>query len=198
METVMKILKSTFLGLGSSVIGITLLTMPASAINFSFSFENALENPFDSVNSGGSVTGIIRGLEEGTGAATSVEVLSNTAGYGLGEYVGSPDYNSWTVLDGNLVAFIFYSLGILNTPPAVTNATLFFESSEILGASFRAGITSSPIEITTGSDIVETEDINLTFTRLDNPEPVLEPTSILSLLVVSVAAMGTTFKRKQA
>jgi len=150
----MEILKSTFLGLGSSVIGITLLTMPASAINFSFSFENALENPFDSVNSGGSVTGIIRGLEEGTGAATSVEVLSNTAGYGLGEYVGSPVDNSWTVLDGNLVAFIFYSFGILNTPPTVTNATLFFESSESLGASFRAGITSSQIEITTGYDIV--------------------------------------------
>jgi hypothetical protein len=187
----MKIFRSAFLALGTSVIGTTLLTMPASAIDFGFSFENAL-------NGAGSVTGVIRGLEEGTGAATSVEVLSNTAGFGLGEYVGSPSNNSWTVLSGNLVAFNFLSFGVNNTPPAATNATLFFNSSEVIGASFRAGISTSPYSVTTGSSGVTTEDINLTFNRLDESESVPEPTSILSLLAVSAAAMGTTLKRKQA
>ncbi|MBE9129225.1 MULTISPECIES: hypothetical protein [unclassified Coleofasciculus] len=76
----MKFLEQTFLALGTGVIGTTLLAMPAAAIDFGFSFENAL-------NGNGTVTGLIRGLEEGTGAATSVEVLSNTAGFGIGEYV---------------------------------------------------------------------------------------------------------------
>jgi hypothetical protein len=165
--------------------------MPASAINFGFSFENAL-------NYGGSVTGVIRGLEEGSGAATSVEVLSNTAGYGLGEYVGSPTDNSWTVLGGNLVAFNFLSFGVNNTPPAATNATLFFDSSELDGASIRAGISTSPSSVIIGDTSVTTEAINLTFNRLDEPESVPEPTSILSLLAISSAAMGTTLKRKQA
>lgn len=190
----MKILKSAFLALGNGVIGTILLTMPATAVDFSFSFENAL-------NGNGTVTGLIRGLEEGTGAATSVEVLSNTAGFGIGEYVqvGSLFDNSWTVLDGNLVAFDFISFGVLNTPPAVTDATLFFDSSELLGASFRAGISSSPYSITTGSSRVETEDINLTFTRIDDDiESVPEHTSISSLLVVGAAAIGTALKRKLA
>jgi len=187
----MNIFRSAFLALGTSVIGTTLLSMPASAIDFGFSFENAL-------NSGGSVTGVIRGLEEGTGAATSVEVLSNTTGYGIGEYVGSPSSNFWTVLGGNLVAFDFFSFDINNTPPAVTDATLFFDSSEGLGASFRAGISNIPNSITTGTSTVTTEDINLTFNRLDDPESVPESTSVLSLLVVSAATIGTKFKRKQA
>jgi hypothetical protein len=187
----MKIFRSAFLHLGSSVIGATLLTMPASAIDFSFSFENGL-------NEGGTVTGVIRGLEEGTRAATSVEVLSNTAGYGLGEYIGSPTNNSWTVLGGNLVAFDFFSFGFSNTFPAVTEATLFFGSSQLYDASFRAGISDFPNSITTGIGGVKTDDISLIFTRLDEPEPIPEPTSILSLLAVSAAVMGTTLKRKQA
>jgi hypothetical protein len=186
----MKIYKSALLAFGTSVIGTTLLTMPASAISFGFSFENAL-------NQGGTVTGVIRGLEEGTGAATSVEVLSNTEGYGIGEYIGSPNSNFWTVLGGNLVAFDFISFGVNNTFPAVTNATLFFDSNEGDGASFRAGISTDPSSITIGLGGITTEDINLTFTRLDDPESVPEPTSILSLLVVSAAAIGTTLKRKQ-
>jgi hypothetical protein len=167
------------------------LSSPASAIDFGFSFKNTLNN-------GGSVTGVIRGLEEGTGAATSVEVLSNTAGYGLGEYVGSPNDNSWTVLGGNLVTFDFLSFGVNNTPPAATNATLFFDSSQLYNALFRAGISTSPVWVTTGISGVKTEDINLTFTRLEDPKSVPEHTSILSLLAVSAAAMVKTLKRKQA
>jgi len=190
----MKIFRSALLALGTSVMGTTLLLMPASAIDFGFSFENAL-------NEGGSVTGVIRGLEEGTGAATSVEVLSNTAGYGIGEYAGSlntNNSNSWTVLGGNLVAFDFLSFGINNTPPALTDTTLFFNSSEDLSGTFRAGISNASNTITVGSSNVTTEDINLIFNQLDDPESVPESTSVLSLLGVSAATIGTKFKRKQA
>jgi hypothetical protein len=86
----MNIFRLVFLQLASSVIGATLLTMPASAIKFSFSFENAL-------NGRASVTGIIQALEEGTRTATNVEVLSNTTGYDLGEYIGTSTDKSWPV-----------------------------------------------------------------------------------------------------
>lgn len=171
-----------------------LLTRPATAIDFSFSFENVL-----STRRGGTVTGVIRGLEEGTGPATSVEVLSNTAGFGLGEYVGSPIRNSWTVLDGNLVAFEFTELGLFNTPPDITSASLFFDSSaNPPGLEFRAILEQSPRRIIINRSGFTTEDVNLTFTQLDDDiESVPEPTSILSLLVVGAAAIGTALKRKQ-
>jgi hypothetical protein len=172
----MKIFRSVFLVLSTSVIGTTLATMPAKAIDFGFSFKNVLNEEGTAtgenvLKEGGTVTGLIRGLEEGTGAATSVEVLTNTSGYGLGEYVGNPTSNFWTVLDGDLVAFDFFSSGINNTPPAVTNATLFFSSEAELSPSFRtefhAGINDSISGITIGASNVTREDINLTFSRVN-------------------------------
>jgi hypothetical protein len=205
----MKIFKSALLVVGTSVIGATLLSMPATAIDFGFSFQNSLNDTED-----GTVTGVIRGLKEGTGAATSVEVLSNAAGYGSGEYVGRPVSNVWTVLNGNIVTFNFTSLGILNAFPAVTDASLFFNSSEDLSASFRAGINSSPGRVNTANIATTTEDISLIFTRLtplddgikpvpdtpldDGIKSVPEPTSILSLLLAGMSVIGTTLKRKQA
>lgn len=128
---------------------------PATALNFGFTFDNGL-------NGGGTINGIIRGLEEGTGAATSVEILSNTDGLGIGEYVGNPLTNSWTVLGREIVAFDFLLAGVLNTSPAVTDALLFFDSTELSGASFRAGVAPSPGPFVIGSGFVSTEDIGLT------------------------------------
>ncbi|NEO79679.1 PEP-CTERM sorting domain-containing protein [Moorena sp. SIO4G3] len=188
----MKILKQTFLALSASIAGTTLLAMPATAINFGFSFGNEL-------NGGGTVTGIIRGLDEGIGAATSVEILSNTTGLGIGEYVGNPLINTWTVLGGNIVAFNFLSAGVINTSPAVTDALLFFNSTELSGASFRAGVAPSPGQFVTGSGFVSTEDIGLTFTQLeDDVQSVPEPTSILGLLAIGATVTGTALKRKSA
>ncbi len=133
----MNILKQTLLALSAGVVGTTLVAMPAAAINFGFSFDNEL-------NGGGAVTGIVRGLDEGTGAATTVEILSNTTGLGIGEYIGNPLLNTWTVSGGEIIAFNFLSAGIINTPPAVTDALLFFDSTELSGASFRAGVAPSP------------------------------------------------------
>ncbi|NEP12478.1 MAG: PEP-CTERM sorting domain-containing protein [Symploca sp. SIO2C1] len=191
----MNILKQTFLALSAGVVGTTLVAMPAAAINFGFSFNNEL-------NGGGAVTGIIRGLDEGTGAATSVEILSNTTGLGIGEYIGSPLTNSWTVSGGEIIAFDFLSAGVLNSPPAVTDALLFLDSTELSGASFRAGIAPSPGPFVTGSGFVSTEDIGLSFTQLedetDETESVPEPTSLLSFLAIGAVVTGTALKRKQA
>ncbi|MBE7384754.1 MAG: PEP-CTERM sorting domain-containing protein [Leptolyngbya sp. SIO1E4] len=185
-------MKRTLMIAAAGAVGTTLWTMPAMAIDFNFNFDNAL-------NGGGTVTGVIRGLEEGTGAATSVEVLSNTTGLGIGEYVGNPLTNSWTVLGGEIVAFDFLSAGVLNTPPAVTDALLFFDSTELSGASFRAGVAPSPGPFVTGSGFVSTEDIGLTFTRFDEePESVPEPASMLGLLTIGATVVGGALKKKTA
>lgn len=172
----------------------------AAAVDFKFQFENEL-------NGGGTVEGLILGLsDEGTSAATSVEITSNTAGFGLGEYVGNPLINSWTVSGGTLTDFAFSSSGSRNTSPAVTDNTLFLNSSLLAGASFRAGLSNSPGSIVIGVPGVTTADIALTFPQ-DNddaaPIPgssvtaaVPEPTSIWALVaVVSVVACGA-FKIK--
>jgi hypothetical protein len=68
-----------------------LAPVSASALTFDFSFTN--------------VTGVISGLaDNATSAATSVQVTSNTAGFGIGEYVGNPRNNSFTVSAGVITA----------------------------------------------------------------------------------------------
>ncbi|KXI30971.1 PEP-CTERM sorting domain-containing protein [Paraglaciecola hydrolytica] len=104
-------------------------TAQASLI-FDFSFTNSVNN------GGGIVTGEILGLlDNATGSATSVRVLSNSSGFGIGEYIGSPGLNVFTVFAGELISFDFVSFGINNLPPAVTDSTLklTFNSDNILG-----------------------------------------------------------------
>ncbi len=93
-----------------ALLSICLLSNIAQAdlIEFDFSFVNS------GSNGGGTVTGIIRGLSEGTGAASSVEITGNTGGFGLGEYVLGSTYNTWTVAEGLLTSFDFLSFGVYN------------------------------------------------------------------------------------
>ncbi|CAL1146277.1 unnamed protein product [Cladocopium goreaui] len=69
----------------------------------------------DNGNSPGRVTGCIGGLSPcGVfNEATSVYVVSNTAGYGLGEYVGNTTgQNQWTVSNScEIPEFSFFNLG---------------------------------------------------------------------------------------
>ena len=172
----------------------------AAAVDFKFQFENDL-------NGGGTVEGVIRGLsDEGISAATSVEITSNTSGFGLGEYVGDPLINSWTVSGGILTGFAFSSSGSRNTSPDVTDSTLFLNSSLLAGASFRAGLSDSPGSIVTGAPDVTTADIALTFPQ-DNgdTEPITgasvttsipEPTSALALLTVGAVVACGAWKTK--
>ncbi|CAE7425084.1 unnamed protein product [Symbiodinium natans] len=79
---------------------------------------------------GGNITGVIRGLSEGTGPASSVEVLTNTAGYGIGEHVGRPYDNNWTISNGVVTAYDFVGRGWRNSAPEVTDSDLHFLSKE--------------------------------------------------------------------
>jgi hypothetical protein len=93
------------------------LASPAHAgLSFSFSWDRPA--------SAGLVEGVFRGLSEGTGLASSVEVLSTTAGFGIGEYIGNPTANRFTVRDGELVRIVFAVTGMRNSPPAVTTASI--------------------------------------------------------------------------
>lgn len=110
--------------LASLVLGLVLFgagsMTPANAdlIDFDFSFTN-------SANDGGTVTGIVRGLmDDATSSAASVEVLSNSTGFGIGEYVGSPSDNIWVVAAGMLVEFDFLAFGSSNSSPDVFDSSL--------------------------------------------------------------------------
>ncbi|MEM1363100.1 MAG: VPLPA-CTERM sorting domain-containing protein [Pseudomonadota bacterium] len=107
----------------------------ATALDFKFSFENT-------ANGGGTVTGIVRGLSEGTTAATSFEVLTNSLGFGIGEYIGSPINNSFTVTFGQLTSAFFASNGDDNTPPAVTSSSI--SVLNLAPGVFAAGLTDDP------------------------------------------------------
>ena len=92
-------------------------TSRAATLSFSFSFINYYD--------GGTVTGIVRGLtDNSTSAATSVEILTNPYNYGIGEFVGHPVSNSWTVANGQITVFSFLSNGNSNSSPDVTTANL--------------------------------------------------------------------------
>lgn len=102
------------------VFGIVSGPVSAATLNFNFSFTNAQPGSKDEL-----ITGIVRGLvDNGTSKATSVEVLSNTAGYGLGEYLSASSSNRWVVASGAIIGFQFRSLGKDNAFPAVTDSSL--------------------------------------------------------------------------
>lgn len=168
-----------------AALTLSLLNSSAHALMFSFSFENVL-------NGGGVVSGLISGLEEGTGPATRVEVLSNTAGFGVGVYSeGLLTPNVWTVTDGVLTRFSFTSFGIQNTLPDVVDSTLFFDSDDFNGTSFRAGISNDPTQVVISRSGVSTEDINLQFALV----PVSEPSVIT--LYLSGLALLVFLRRRQ-
>ena len=82
---------------------------PANALTFQFSFNNSPGNdPSQSL-----VQGIISGLQDNLAdqPATSVQVTSNPAGFGLGEYVPTLDLNFFAVSGGILTLAEFQSFG---------------------------------------------------------------------------------------
>src|SRR5262245_2690593 len=100
----------------AAVAATCLVPVSASALSFNFSFDG--------------VTGVISGLADNTSnqPATSVQVTSNTAGFGVGEYVGNPfsnaNRNSFSVSAGVITFAFFESSGANNSSPAVTCCSL--------------------------------------------------------------------------
>ena len=123
-------------------LGFGLAAGAAEAATFTFSFYNW-------ANGGGDVTGIVRGLDDNaTSAASSVEILSNTAGFGLGEYAGFGE-NWWEVKNGKLLSFWFDSFtdhGSMVLARSLHNGVYYVTevglSASPLGASSTDGIVT--------------------------------------------------------
>jgi hypothetical protein len=163
-----------------TLIGFSCLTLEAlmspqaMALSFNFSFNN-------NSNGGGPgfVTGIVEGLSDNTtSAATSVQVLSNTAGFGIGEYVTDgpaiggyviPNSNVWTVSRGVIQSIDFLSFGGLNRFPAVTDSALR------LSTVYGAGMTNYPYVVVSGSNT------GLVFTPVETT-PIPAPSFVFGLL----------------
>jgi hypothetical protein len=121
----------------------TVLSAPAyaSAV-FDFTFDNT-------ANGGGTVHGTVTlpSSADGTYGASSVVVTSNTAGFGLGEYVGDPADNSFVISEGKITyASVFLAFGSQNSSPAVACCSLTLGDQSGTG-SIRAGLTDSRDQI---------------------------------------------------
>jgi hypothetical protein len=152
------------------------MCLPASALTFDFSFTNA------AANGGGTVMGVIT-LNAANNAALSVQVTSNTSSlgsFGIGEYVGNPFANSFTVSGGLITAADFLSLGVDNMSPDVTCCTL--------GFAVRAGLSDS------NSRLPLSNSPNLTFT----PTPLPAALPLFAGGLGALGVLGWRKKRKAA
>ena len=131
----------------------------ADPLTFDFSFTVPLQPAY-------TVMGVITGLADNTmSAATSVQVTSNTAGFGVGEYVGMPTDNSFTVSGGMVTAYDFIDFGQYNTSPALTCCGLLMGSASVRLPG--AGLTNSPTVIDYDPSV------SVTFTPVAVPGPVV-------------------------
>jgi hypothetical protein len=173
-----------FLALAALAIVLSTTAARAMTVDFAFSFTNIF-GPAGS----GVVTGVVRGLQDNaTSAATSVEILTNTEGFGLGEHIGIPPENTWTVESGKIVDFRFVSLGESNSSPAVTNASLAFDVFDTL---FLAGLTPNSAFARLGFTS------GLTFTALP-PSPTTVPLPAPALLLAAAAGSLGLLRRRRA
>jgi hypothetical protein len=153
----------------------SLWSYPANALTFQFSFHNPAGNdPAQSL-----VQGIISGLQDNLAnqAAASVQVTSNPAGFGVGEYVGSPLKNIFDVNAGAITLVNFQSLGVLNSTPAVICCSLGMGTFGLNLAA--AGLTNS-------AGVLLQDSAGLTFTLVaETPLP-----AALPLFATGLGALG--------
>lgn len=128
----------------------------------------------------------MRGLtDNATSAASSVEILSNSSGFGLGEYFGAADPNTWTLVAGAITGFNFRSFGASNTAPDVTCCSLAMVSSGVY-------LSNSPVFV--GGRIGTPA---ITFTRVEAPVGVPEPATAL-ILGPALLLGGLALRRRRA
>lgn len=154
----------------------------SNAATFSFSFIN-------NTNGGGTVEGIIEGLSDNgvNQSATSVKVTSNILGFGIGEYIGNPESNSFNITNGVITFADFVSFGSKNSSPAITNSSLRFYSSNV---GLSGGLTNNPLQVS----LIPSSNI-ITFVRLSDNISIPESTSFISLLAMGLG--GLLMKRKE-
>ena len=161
------------------------LSAQAALLDFTFTFSNR-----DTSDPGGTVTGIVRGLsDDGTSAATSVEIFSNTGGFGLGEYIGIGLLNSWTLAAGAIISYNFASRGQNNSSPAVTCCSLLLSNTSF--TSTAPALRNVPEGVSAEGD----SPVDITFTRVATAVP--EPASAV-LFGGALAAAALLRRRRQA
>jgi hypothetical protein len=149
----------------------TVFSVPAYAsVVYDFTFD-------DMVNGSGIVDGTVTlpSSANGTYAASSVVVTSNTPGVGLGEYVGNPNPNTFLVSGGNITDADFLDFGVFNSPPAVVCCALRFE--------LVSGVLSGDMTVINSGIAVAQNPV--TFTLQAAPLP-----AALPLFVSGLGALG--------
>ena len=160
----------------------SVVSAQAATLDFTFSFTNV-------ASGGGIVAGIVRGLtDDATSAASSVEVLSNTSGFGVGEYVGKPLLNLWILTAGNITGVNFNSFGLFNVSPDVTDSSL---NIELFGGGSSVGLEHLDAVINVSALT------GLTFTPVFEPPTVPLPAAGF-LLVGALGGLAALRRRKTA
>jgi hypothetical protein len=138
---------------------------PVEADTFHFSFTNPV------ANGGGTVTGTII-LNATDTAATSLTVDTNTASptFGIGQYIGKPIINSFTVVSGQITFVNFLDFGSQNSPVTCCSLALRF-NVPVLGA--EAGLTNDPI-----------------FNIADGPGPTFSPVPLPATFPLFATGLG--------
>ena len=115
------------LNLDPGYYGVTAAT--ANGDTFHFSFNNVDD---------GFVTGTII-LNATDAAANSVTIDTNTSGFGIGEYIGNPYNNQFTVTNGQITSASFLDFGVWNEQygSGVTCCSLVIETNS-------AGLSTDP------------------------------------------------------
>lgn len=153
-----------------------------ASLIFDFSFTN-------SSNGGGIVTGEILGLlDNATGAATSVRVLTNTLGFGIGEYVSNPVFNTFTVDSGVLISFDFLSFGVHSVLPVNPGGSIRLTDTAV----WPLGIAGLGAD---GGSVNHASFLDSGFAVVQRSVP--EPSSLI-LLSLGIAGLLVSRNRKQS
>lgn len=104
-------------GLAAVLVLAPMASAQAVPMDYRFSFTGA---PFDGSPE---VVGMVRGLEEGINSVSSVEVIFNSLGYGIGTYSSNLGF-AWVVTGGEVTSAYFSSIGRDNLAPDVTTSSI--------------------------------------------------------------------------
>lgn len=141
-----------------------LLSAWVSSANASLIFDFSFT---DIDNGGGVVSGEILGLSDNaSGAASSLRILTNSGGFGVGEYVGNPIFNYFTVSNGVLTFIDFLSFGSTNNAPDVLDST--FRLSDT-----RVGMTNNPNQSSARLHAEQSFEISLRSVNVPEPGTVI-------------------------
>ena len=178
--------KSVFFGMLAAALALSVFATSAYAsVVYDFTFDN-------SNNGGGTVDGTVTlpSSADGTYAASSVEVTSNTAGFGVGEYVvflNEITNDTFVVSGGDITsASVFLDFGDANRSPGVKCCSLEFTAFDSI---LDGGLSDMNGQLTDGPGSP------VTFTLATTPIPAALP--LFATGLGGLGLFGWRRKRKQ-